>query len=64
MDMATRERGYGLIRAGVYGMRLTAVGSPLPPWPEMVSQAGAGCWVWNPTFGEQVETNGKSSVRL
>ena len=34
MDMATRERGYGLIRVGVYDMRLTPVGSPPPPWPD------------------------------
>ena len=33
MDLATRERGYGLIKTGVYDMRLTPVGSPPPPWP-------------------------------
>ena len=33
MDLATRERGYGLIKVGVYDMRLTPVGSPAPPWP-------------------------------
>ena len=34
MDMATRERGYGLIKIGIYDMRLTPVGSPAPPWPD------------------------------
>ena len=33
MDMATRDRGYGLIRVGIYDMRLTPVGAPPPPWP-------------------------------
>ena len=34
LDLATRERGYGLIKTGIYDMRLTPVGSPPPPWPE------------------------------
>ena len=31
LDLATRERGYGLIKSGVYEMKLTPVGSPPPP---------------------------------
>ncbi len=30
MDLPTRERGYGLIRAGVYDMKLTPVGTTAP----------------------------------
>ena len=42
IDLATRERGYGLIKSGVYDMKLTPVGSPPPPWPERRRvQAGA-----------------------
>ena len=59
LDLATRERGYGLIKAGVYDMRLTPVGSPPPPWPDDEEYKPAlGCWCWNPTFGElRLETN-------
>jgi hypothetical protein len=59
MDMATRERGYGLIRAGVYSMCLSAVGSPLPACPDDGEHKPAlGCWVWSPMHGElRVETN-------
>ena len=59
MDLATRERGYGLIKVGVYDMRLTPVGSPPPAWPDDEEYKPAlGCWVWNPTFGElRLETN-------
>ena len=31
LDLATRERGYGLIKTGTYEMKLTPVGSPPPP---------------------------------
>ena len=59
-DLATRERGYGLIKVGIYDMRLTPVGSPPPPWlddPEY--KPAIGCWLWNPAFGElRLETNG------
>ena len=60
MDLATRERGYGLIRKGVYDMRLTPVNSPPPPWPgEEDFKPAIGCWLWNPTLGEvRLETNG------
>jgi hypothetical protein len=60
LDLATRERGYGLIKAGVYDMKLTPVGSPPPPWPGGEEYKPAiGFWVWNPTHGElRVETNG------
>ena len=59
MDLATRERGYGLIKVGVYDMRLTPVGSPAPPWPgDEEYKPAIGCWVWNPTLGElRLETN-------
>ena len=59
MDMATRERGYGQIRAGVYDMRLTPVGATPPPWPDDDEfKPALGCWFWNPTFGElRLETN-------
>jgi hypothetical protein len=54
MDLATRERGYGLIKVGLYDMRLTPVGSPPPPWPGDGSEfkPALGCWVWSPAFGE------------
>jgi hypothetical protein len=59
MDLATRERGYGLVRVGSYDMRLTPVGTPAPPWlddPEF--KPALGCWLWSPTFGEvRVESN-------
>ena len=59
LDLATRERGYGLIKVGVYDMRLTPVGSPAPPWPgDEEYKPALGCWVWNPTLGElRLETN-------
>ena len=53
LDLATRERGYGLIKSGVYDMKLSPVGSPPPPWPENEEYKPAlGCWMWTPTFGE------------
>ena len=60
MDLATRERGYGLIRAGVYDMRLTPVGSPAPTWPgDEEFKPALGCWLWAPAHGElRFETNG------
>lgn len=60
MDLATRERGYGLIKVGIYDMRLTPVGSPAPPWPDDEEfRPAVGAWLWNPTFGElRLETNG------
>jgi hypothetical protein len=59
LDLATRERGYGLIKTGVYEMKLTPVSSPPPPWPEDEEfKPALGCWVWCPTFGElRLETN-------
>ena len=59
LDLATRERGYGLIKVGLYDMRLTPVGSPPPPWPgDEEYKPALGCWLWNPTFGElRLETN-------
>ena len=59
LDLATRERGYGLIKSGTYDMKLSPVGSPPPVWPENEEYKPAlGCWAWNPTFGElRLETN-------
>ena len=61
LDLATRERGYGLIKTGIYDMRLTPVGSPPPPWPgDEEYKPALGCWAWNPTFGElRLETNAR-----
>ncbi len=63
--MATRERGYGLIKTGVYEMKLTPVGSPPPPRPDDEEHKPAlGCWLWNPTFGElRLETNAAIFLR-
>jgi hypothetical protein len=57
--MATRERGYGLIKTGVYDMKLTPVSSPAPTWPgDAEFKPALGCWLWNPTYGElRLETN-------
>jgi hypothetical protein len=62
LDLATRERGYGLIKTGVYNMTLTPVGSPLPAWPgDKEYKPAIGCWLWNPTFGElRLETNART----
>jgi hypothetical protein len=59
LDLATRERGYGLIKSGVYDMKLTPVGSRPPPWPgDEEYKPALGCWVWNPNLGElRLETN-------
>src|SRR5262249_1154100 len=66
MDMATRERGYGLIGVGIYKMLLTPVGAPVPDLPEPIMVGGTpiafkpalGVYVWNPAFGElRLETN-------
>jgi hypothetical protein len=61
LDLATGERGYGLIKTGVYDMRLTPVGAPPPPWPgDEEFKPAIGCWLWNPTLGEvRLETNAK-----
>jgi hypothetical protein len=53
LDMATRERGYGKIKAGFYDMILTPVGSPPPVWPDDSEYKPAiGLWLWNPILGE------------
>ena len=59
MDMATRERGYGLIKVGVYDMKLTPVGSPAPQWmSDEEFKPAIGCWLWSPAFNElRLETN-------
>jgi hypothetical protein len=60
LDFSTRERGYGMIRKGVYDMRLTPVGSPPPEWPNDPDfKPAVGMWMWNPPLGElRLETNG------
>jgi hypothetical protein len=60
MDLDTRERGYGLIRTGLYDMRLTPVGSAPPQWPgDDDFKPAVACWLWNPPLGElRLETNG------
>jgi hypothetical protein len=65
MDLATRERGYGLIRSGVYDMRLRPVGMPAPEWPgDDDYKPAIGCWVWNPPLGElRLETNQSTVLR-
>jgi hypothetical protein len=61
LDLATRERGYGLIKSGLYDMKLSPVGSPPPPWPENDEYKPAlASWMWNPKFREvRLETNAK-----
>jgi len=59
MDLSTRERGYGLIRTGLYDMRLSPIGTAAPDCPsEEDFKPAIGCWVWNPSLGElRLETN-------
>jgi hypothetical protein len=53
LDLATRARGYGMLRPGVYDVRLTPVGGPPPPWPNDPDfKPALGCWFWNPQHGE------------
>jgi hypothetical protein len=52
IDLETRERGWGLIRTGVYDMQLTPVGTPAPDRPSSDYKLALGCWLWNPKFGE------------
>jgi hypothetical protein len=65
MDLATRERGYGLIRTGLYDMRLSAVGTPAPDWPgDEDFKPAIGVWLWNPPLGElRLESNQATVVR-
>jgi hypothetical protein len=64
-DLATRARGYGKVKIGVYDMMLTPVGSPPPPWPDDTEYKPAvGLWLWNPPLGElRLETNASLLVR-
>lgn len=58
VDLATRSRGYGLIKSGVFDMQLTPVGSPAPSWPGDEYKPAVGMWAWHPTYGEvRIETN-------
>jgi hypothetical protein len=59
LDLATRGRGYGLVKIGVYNMKLTPVGTPAPDWPgDEDFKPALGCWLWNPNLGElRLETN-------
>ena len=65
IDLATRARGYGKVKTGVYGMMLTPVGSPPPPRPDDTEYKPAiGLWLWNPPLGElRLETNAQLLVR-
>jgi hypothetical protein len=60
LDLATRERGYGLIKSGIYDMKLTPVGCPTPTWPgDPEYKPAVGMWAWHPSLGEvRIETNG------
>ena len=65
LDLATRERGYGLIRAGVYDMRLSPVGVAAPEWPGDEFKPAIGCWLWNSLLGEvRLESNQSTLVRV
>jgi hypothetical protein len=59
LDLATRERGYGLIKVGLYEMTLTPVSEPAPDWPgDPEVKPALGCWLWSPQHGElRFETN-------
>jgi hypothetical protein len=52
LDLSTRERGYGMIRKGVFKMVLTPVGTPPPNWPGEEYDPAVGIWGWNPLLGE------------
>jgi hypothetical protein len=53
MDYPCRERRYGRVRAGLYDMRLTPVGSSAPEWPgDDEFKPAIGIWLWSPFFGE------------
>jgi hypothetical protein len=52
IDVETRERGWGLIRNGVYDMHLTPVGTAAPDRPNADYKPAIGVWLWNPSFGE------------
>jgi hypothetical protein len=59
IDLATRMRGYGLIRTGAYDMILTPVGSDPPKKPSEDYKPAIGVWACNPIFGEvRIETVG------
>jgi hypothetical protein len=66
IDLATRARGYGKVKTGVYDMMLTPVGSPPPPRPDDPEYKPAlGLWLWNPQLGElRLETNATLLVRV
>jgi hypothetical protein len=59
-DLATRMRGYGLVRPGQYEMLLTPVGAPPPPWPGNDEfKPAIGMWLFSPTHGPvRLETCG------
>jgi hypothetical protein len=59
MDMRTRMRGYGLIKAGIFDMQLTPVGSPPPSNPGGEYKPALGVSTWHPQYGElRLETSG------
>ena len=64
LDLATRERGYGLIKVGIRHV-VDAGRQPGAAWPgDEDYKPALGCWVWNPNFGElRLETNADLSAR-
>jgi hypothetical protein len=53
LDYSCRERGYILIRQGLYDAKLTPVGSPPPAEPDDDNyKPGLGIWCWNPLLGQ------------
>ena len=58
-DLDTRSRGYGLVRSGLFDMKLTPANTPFPDFPSDDYKPAIGVWVWNPPLGEvRIETNG------
>jgi hypothetical protein len=59
LDLATISRGYGLVRVGVFDMRLTPVGTAPPAFPGDDYKRAIGVNMWNPQLGDcRIETNG------
>jgi hypothetical protein len=52
MDFSCRDRGYTLIRPGMYDARLSPVGSPFPEWPGEDFKPGFGLWLASPSLGQ------------
>jgi hypothetical protein len=64
LDLDTREHGWGLVRPGVYDMRLVPIEAPLPDPPGPDFKLAIGCRLWNPPFGEVLyETNASIALQ-